>query len=731
VVDEKEPVAPPGQFIAAPEPQPAVLGDAEEEAQPSAIERPQLSGVGGTQPTALDEAELTRVQGAQPIAEEATCPTEQETQVAVPAGAQPTGKKPASPKKGSQKRQRREPIKRGGRPRESTEGLDKKTKPRRLKPEIVCWKRESQWVPAVEVPEELLEKCGLEVLQNGSPLKQDEELEKAFWCLEQVCGEVIVRWNEAEAVQEAKVGIDQEDYLLFKLSGKNLDQGRLVKSPSWGSYLVIAPDTWERDETLSGPAPVMPEQVSLAGFKAHFFELDKNGDQDIAFRTPNGESKVIKKKANRFELIGIRIDDVIDKIGPIFLEGHPRILDMNEKKWKGVKTIVVGEEGSGRKRWKISFTPDHNKNEQDFPSDFLEKKIGWYFVRFYDDKNNLIDSLDFRLITCLKEIKLPVLGIFPYRDGYKSVHVELIHAKDCIIKPENNKKNIQIEIKDDRTILTVPPDPDYDLSYWLVSLGDDHLQVKIGILVERIWWTLGEVNHVPSQWSDRLVVLSRDDFAATSNKALWLRLPRRRWIDKVLVGFERSKARPYNVRITENTIVVPLRDFVDSQEISNKVRDYFFKIWIERDNEFHEGIIAIIRSSKYLEYFKFGYGRKKTAIAKATIQNGSGTIKINGHDWRYYFRTAPPKARQFLEKLIEMKEVQEKLSKHEINIIVHGSHPTTMRQPKAVAHAIARALMNYDPCLAPLLRQAGFGGVKVKVSDRRISDESNRNSKSD
>jgi ribosomal protein S9 len=78
-----------------------------------------------------------------------------------------------------------------------------------------------------------------------------------------------------------------------------------------------------------------------------------------------------------------------------------------------------------------------------------------------------------------------------------------------------------------------------------------------------------------------------------------------------------------------------------------------------------------------------------------------------------------------------MKEVQEKLSKHEINIIVHGSHPTTMRQPKAVAHAIARALMNYDPCLAPLLRQAGFGGVKVKVSDRRISDESNRNSKSD
>jgi ribosomal protein S9 len=43
-----------------------------------------------------------------------------------------------------------------------------------------------------------------------------------------------------------------------------------------------------------------------------------------------------------------------------------------------------------------------------------------------------------------------------------------------------------------------------------------------------------------------------------------------------------------------------------------------------------------------------------------------------------------------------------------------GSSPTTMQQPKAVAHAIARALMNYDPKLKPLLRQAGFGGVKVK-----------------
>ena len=55
----------------------------------------------------------------------------------------------------------------------------------------------------------------------------------------------------------------------------------------------------------------------------------------------------------------------------------------------------------------------------------------------------------------------------------------------------------------------------------------------------------------------------------------------------------------------------------------------------------------------------------------------------------------------------------------EVVITVRGSSPTTMRQAKAAAHAVAKALISYDNGMKRLLRQKGFGGVKVtKARDR-------------
>jgi len=41
------------------------------------------------------------------------------------------------------------------------------------------------------------------------------------------------------------------------------------------------------------------------------------------------------------------------------------------------------------------------------------------------------------------------------------------------------------------------------------------------------------------------------------------------------------------------------------------------------------------------------------------------------------------------------------------------SQPTTNRQIKAVTYAVARALLCYDPRLKRLLKDKGFGGVRV------------------
>ena len=175
-------------------------------------------------------------------------------------------------------------IDRGGRPRKPTQRGDE-TPSRRTghyspKPEIVCWKRERQWLIGIEIPEELIEDAEtLEVFQNPS-LSQDGSKE-ARWLLNSISGQIVIQWNLDGDSQ--KIDLGQNNYLVFKLSGQNLNQGRLVKSVSSGSYLVIVADDWKRDETESGPPPIEPEPVFLDGFLAHFFDIQEDTNTPVSY----------------------------------------------------------------------------------------------------------------------------------------------------------------------------------------------------------------------------------------------------------------------------------------------------------------------------------------------------------------------------------------------------------------------------------------------------------------
>jgi len=491
-------------------------------------------------------------------------------------------------------RKRLEPGNRGGRPRAPTRDREKQPlqegKPRCPKPEIVCWKRERQWIPAVEVPEELFESPNLAVLQNGLPLTQDESRE-GCWHLKEAYGQVVVQWKEDKVAREIKIALGEENYLLFKLSGQNQNQGRHVKSPSSGSYLLMVLDDWERDDTLSGSPPAAPEHVSLAGYKAHFFELEKDGDGKIAFRAPMGRSFVIESQALQFELVGSRLNEASGEKGPLFGERPPQIRAPDNQGWKDVGTIVVGEEGSGKGRWRMAFSPVRGLIEQDLPSEIADRKGGWYFLRFYDMNDDLVESLDFRFLYALEEINILQPSPLPPEDGHKPMGVKFLHKPGCLVQPADVvAASVQIERTDDKTILVVPANPAFDETRWLVG-PEGGPQVEATILVERLWWAIGEEDNAPSEWKDQLLTLARADFAAASKKALWLRLPKRRWADRVLVGFEQPKARPYDVKVTEKTIAVPFREFGDSEEVGDRTQEHSLKVWIKRDNGHDEGVV--------------------------------------------------------------------------------------------------------------------------------------------
>ena len=113
-----------------------------------------------------------------------------------------------------------------------------------------------------------------------------------------------------------------------------------------------------------------------------------------------------------------------------------------------------------------------------------------------------------------------------------------------------------------------------------------------------------------------------------------------------------------------------------------------------------------------------GWGRYKSAVAKAVLRPGSGELRVNGQPVWEYFKGAPSKARGFLRRLLELDMAKQVLAEMEGIVQVKGSSPTTMRQAKAVAHAIARALMDYNSGWRNLLKQAGFGGARVEDSEK-------------
>lgn len=561
----------------------------------------------------------------------------------------------------------------------------------------------------------MLEKTDLEVSQNGSPLLQNK-LEQSCWELKEAFGNIVVRWSEAGNIQETKVEIGKEGYLLFKLTGQNLNQGRLVKFPYSGSYLAIVPDEWERYEEISGPPPAMPEPVSFDGYKAHFFDLIKGSYRKIAFRCSNTEHLITRKEL-QFEMIGKQLPDAAERVGPLFGKNLPLIRANDEKTWNDIKTIVVGEEKSGRGKWRMSFSPCPEQKEQELPSEVAARKSGWYFLRFYDSSDNPVDSLDFRFVEGLEEIELPTLPPLPSESGYEPISVKFIHTLDLLINSQDDFIAIRVECEDNGTVLTIPPSNACDQSRWLVS-SKDGSPVEVVILIERIWWAIKEGDNTP-RWTDKPIRLSRDDFTSTSNKALRLKLPRQNWIDRVFAGFERSKSRSYNVKVTESHLDIPLRDYSDSQELENQTREHHFKIWIEQNDRCYEGVIGILPALREdLLQAWIGYGRKKTAVAKAILRKGRGEIIINGKSIDVYFKQSPTRAKRFLGRLLELYQVSQVLSQMQVNIMVEGSSPTGMRQPKAVAHALARALMHYDSHLISLLQRSGFGGTRVEETGR-------------
>ena len=108
----------------------------------------------------------------------------------------------------------------------------------------------------------------------------------------------------------------------------------------------------------------------------------------------------------------------------------------------------------------------------------------------------------------------------------------------------------------------------------------------------------------------------------------------------------------------------------------------------------------------------WGTGRRKTSIARVRLVSGNGKITLNDKDIEEYFdyETLRTIAR---EPLV----ITEQLDQFDVLVRVEGGGYTG--QAGAVRHGIARALIEADPELRPILKKAGHLTRDPRMKERK------------
>jgi len=106
-------------------------------------------------------------------------------------------------------------------------------------------------------------------------------------------------------------------------------------------------------------------------------------------------------------------------------------------------------------------------------------------------------------------------------------------------------------------------------------------------------------------------------------------------------------------------------------------------------------------------------GRRKTAVAQVRLlSGGSGTIIVNGTPYEELF---PHLAHR--QTIVRPLMLTESLDKYNVVVKVNGGGISG--QSDAIAHGIARTLVEADESLKPVLRQNGLLTRDSRVKERK------------
>lgn len=108
----------------------------------------------------------------------------------------------------------------------------------------------------------------------------------------------------------------------------------------------------------------------------------------------------------------------------------------------------------------------------------------------------------------------------------------------------------------------------------------------------------------------------------------------------------------------------------------------------------------------------YATGKRKTAIARVWMKEGSGIFVINKRAFDEYF------PRDILKIMIwQPLDITEKRNKFDFYVNVNGGGISS--QAGAIKHGISKALVEYDADLKSILRKAGFLTRDSRIKERK------------
>ncbi|MGE4262862.1 MAG: 30S ribosomal protein S9 [Desulfovibrio sp.] len=110
--------------------------------------------------------------------------------------------------------------------------------------------------------------------------------------------------------------------------------------------------------------------------------------------------------------------------------------------------------------------------------------------------------------------------------------------------------------------------------------------------------------------------------------------------------------------------------------------------------------------------FNYGTGKRKNAVARTRLYQGTGQITINDRPYEEYF------PRKTLQMIVQQAlKLTKNADKFDIKVNVAGGG--VAGQAQAVRHGISRALLLVDPELRGTLKKAGFLTRDARKKERK------------